>query len=196
MPDTTPPAPPAAPLATPLAAPTLPELFTGFLKIGLMGFGGVGPIARHIIVAERAWLDDRAYAELMGICQALPGANTVNAAVVLGDRFRGVAGALTCVFALMAMPLLALVALANIYDAFSAHPLAQIALTGAAASAAGLILGTALRLMSRAGLARWAWAMAAAAFLAVGVLRLPMLPALLVLVPLGLVAATVAARRG
>lgn len=43
-----------------------------------MGFGGVGPIARHIIVTERNWLDDRGYAELMGICQALPGANTVN----------------------------------------------------------------------------------------------------------------------
>ena len=177
------------------APPAVADLFTGFLKIGLMGFGGVGPVARHIIVAERGWLDDRAYAELMGICQALPGANTVNAAVVLGDRFRGVTGALACVFALMAMPLLSLVLLANVYDAFSAHPLTQAALTGAAASAAGLILGTALRLMSRAGLASWAWAVAAAAFLAVGVLRLPMLPSLLVLVPLGLAAATVAARR-
>jgi len=37
--------------------------------------------------------------------------------------------------------------------------------------------------------------MAAAAFVAVGLLRLPMLPALLVLVPLGLVAATLGARR-
>jgi chromate transporter len=173
----------------------LPALFTGFLKIGLMGFGGVGPIARHIIVAERGWLDDRGYAELMGICQALPGANTVNVAVMLGDRFRGPIGALTCLVALMAMPLLVLVAIANIYDAVSNHPLAQIALTGAAASAAGLILGTAARLLTRAGLARWAWIMAAAAFLAVGILRLPMLPALLVLVPLGLVAASLSARR-
>lgn len=177
------------------APPSLPALFTGFLKIGLMGFGGVGPVARHIIVAERGWLDDRGYAELIGICQALPGANTVNAAVMLGERFRGPIGALTCLVALMAMPLLALVAIANIYDAVSDHPLAQIALTGAAASAAGLILGTAARLLTRAGLARWAWIMAAAAFLAVGILRLPMLPTLLVLVPLGLVAASLSARR-
>ncbi|UZF92325.1 chromate transporter [Bosea sp. NBC_00550] len=181
--------------ATDAPPPSLSALFTGFLKIGLMGFGGVGPVARHIIVAERNWLDDRGYAELMGICQALPGANTVNAAVMLGDRFRGTMGALTCVFALMAMPLLSLVAIANIYDAVSDHPLAQVALTGAAASAAGLILGTALRLLTKAGLARWAWVMAAAAFLAIGVLRLPMLPTLLVLVPLGLAAASLGARR-
>ena len=175
--------------------PSLPNLFTGFLKIGMMGFGGVGPVARHIIVAERNWLDDRGYAELMGICQALPGANTVNAAVMLGDRFRGGIGALTCVFALMAMPLLCLVALANGYDAVSGHPLAQVALTGAAASAAGLILGTAARLLTKAGLASGAWVMAGAAFLAVGVLGLPMLPTLLLLVPLGLVSASLAARR-
>ena len=175
--------------------PSLPNLFTGFLKIGLMGFGGVGPIARHIIVTERNWLDDRGYAELIGICQALPGANTVNAAVMLGDRFRGGIGALTCVFALMAMPLLALIAIANIYDAVSDHPLAQVALTGAAASAAGLILGTAARLLTKAGLASWAWVMAGAAFLAVGVLGLPMLPTLLLLVPIGLVSASLAARR-
>ncbi|MBD3846780.1 chromate transporter [Bosea sp. SSUT16] len=185
----------SASASTSALRPRLPALFTGFLKIGLMGFGGVGPIARHIIVAERGWLDDRGYAELMGICQALPGANTVNVAVMLGDRFRGPIGALTCLVALMAMPLLVLVAIANIYDAVSNHPLAQIALTGAAASAAGLILGTAARLLTRAGLARWAWIMAAAAFLAVGILRLPMLPALLVLVPLGLVAASLSARR-
>lgn len=176
-------------------SPTLSSLFTGFLKIGLMGFGGVGPIARHIIVTERGWLDDRGYAELIGICQALPGANTVNAAVVLGDRFRGAMGALTCVFALMAMPLLCLVAIANVYDAVSDHPIAQVALTGAAASAAGLILGTSARLLSRAGLAPWGWIMAAGAFLAVGVLRLPMLPTLLLLVPLGLVLSAFAARR-
>ncbi|MDX3807747.1 MAG: chromate transporter [Bosea sp. (in: a-proteobacteria)] len=178
-----------------MAPPSLPNLFTGFLKIGLMGFGGVGPVARHIIVVERNWLDDRAYAEMMGICQALPGANTVNAAVMLGDRFRGVTGALACVFALMAMPLLSLITIANVYDAVSDHPLARVALTGAAASAAGLILGTAARLLTKAGLARWAWVMAAAAFLAVGVLRLPMLSTLLVLVPLGLVAASLGARR-
>jgi len=181
--------------ATDAKRPTLSNLFTGFLKIGMMGFGGVGPIARHIIVTERNWLDDRGYAELIGICQALPGANTVNAAVMLGDRFRGMAGALICVFGLMAVPLLSLVAIANFYDAVSDHPLAQVALTGAAASAAGLILGTAARLLTKAGLARWAWVMAAVAFLAIGVLRLPMLPTLLVLVPLGLVAATFGARR-
>ncbi|PTM39210.1 chromate transporter [Bosea sp. 124] len=179
--------------ATPV--PGLAGLFTGFLKIGLMGFGGVGPIARHVIVTERGWLDDRAYAQLLGVCQALPGANTVNAAVMIGDRYRGALGALTCVVALMAVPLFCLVGLATLYDAVADKPWAQVALTGAAASAAGLITGTAARLLTRAELALWGWALAAAAFLSVGVLRLPLLATLLVLIPVSIVAATLAARR-
>ncbi len=177
------------------SAPGLAELFTGFLKIGLMGFGGVGPIARHVIVTERRWLDDRAYAQLLGVCQALPGANTVNAAVMIGDRYRGALGSLTCVVALMAAPLMSLVALATLYDAVADKPWAQVALTGAAASAAGLIAGTAARLLTRAELALWGWALAGAAFLSVGIMRWPLLTTLLVLIPVAIVAATLAARR-
>lgn len=176
-------------------APGLAELFTGFLKIGLMGFGGVGPIARYVIVTERRWLDDRDYTRLLGVCQALPGANTVNAAVMIGDRYRGAAGALTCVVALMAAPLLCLVALATLYDAVADKPWAQVALTGAAASAAGLITGTAARLLTRAELAIWGWAVAGAAFLAVGVFRQPLLTTLLVLIPVAVAAAILTARR-
>jgi chromate transporter len=49
-----------------------------------MGFGGVAAVARHVLVVERAWVDDAEYGRLLGLCQALPGANTVNAAVMLG----------------------------------------------------------------------------------------------------------------
>lgn len=174
--------------------PSIAELSLGFLRIGLMGFGGVGPIARHVIVTERRWLDDRGYAELIGICQALPGANTVNAAVMIGDRYRGAAGAVACVIGLMAVPLLCLVMLALAYDAVSSQRWAQIALTGAAASAAGLITGTAIRLLARAGLAHWGWVVAALAFAGVGLVRLPLPVMLAALVPLSLIAATLAAR--
>ena len=33
-------------------------LFASFLKMGLLGFGGVLPWARRVIVDERRWLDD------------------------------------------------------------------------------------------------------------------------------------------
>ena len=64
-------------------------LFAAFLKIGLLGFGGVMPWARRVLVEERAWLSDREFAELIGMCQVLPGPNVVNLSVILGSLWTG-----------------------------------------------------------------------------------------------------------
>src|ERR1700746_150441 len=52
------------------------EVLLVFLKLGLTCFGG--PIAhigyfREEFVARRRWLDERAYADLVALCQFLPG---------------------------------------------------------------------------------------------------------------------------
>src|SRR5271170_1666651 len=52
------------------------EVFCAFLKLGLTSFGG--PIA-HIgyfhneFVVRRRWLDEKVYADLVALCQFLPG---------------------------------------------------------------------------------------------------------------------------
>jgi chromate transporter len=150
--------------------PSLGEMATAFFRIGLTGFGGVGPIARHVIVVQRRWMDDHAYAGLIGLCQALPGANTINAAVMLGDRHHGLRGAAVCLMALMLAPLAVLVALLGAYEVFAGAPILQVVLAGAAASASGLIAGTAGKLLMRSRARGWQWAIAGAAFCLVGLL--------------------------
>ena len=52
------------------------EVFTVFLKLGLTSFGG--PIA-HLgyfyreFIGRRRWLGESEYAQLLALCQALPG---------------------------------------------------------------------------------------------------------------------------
>ena len=82
---------PETPPPSPVSRATL---FAAFLKIGLLGFGGVMPWARRVLVEERAWLSDREFAELLGMCQVLPGPNVVNLAVILGARWQGAVGSL------------------------------------------------------------------------------------------------------
>ena len=120
------------------------ELFLGFLKIGLLGFGGIAPWARHVIIEERRWLTEKEFAAVLGIGQILPGPNTMNAAVMIGDRFQGVAGVLLCLLGQMAMPLVIVTSLAVVYQRFATVPEVKAALIGAAAGASGLVLGTAL----------------------------------------------------
>lgn len=72
-------------------------IFLVFLKLGLTSFGG--PIAhlgyfREAFVVRRRWLDDRAYAALVGLCQVLPGPASSQVGFAIGLREGGVAGAL------------------------------------------------------------------------------------------------------
>ena len=170
------------------------ELFAGFLKIGLLGFGGVGPQSRHIIVQERGWLSDREFAEVLGVGQMLPGPNTLNAAVMIGDRFQGPLGSLCCVLGLLAMPLVVVTCLAVVYDRFAALPEVGAGLTGAAAAAAGLVLGTALKMIRNVRLAGVAYAILALAFVAMTFLGWSLVSVVLVLAPVAVVLTALARR--
>jgi chromate transporter len=159
------------------------DLFLGFLKLGAIGFGGVGPLARRIVVEERRWLDESEFAALLGLSQALPGANICNFAILLGDRFCGPSGGLAALAGLLLAPLVILIAIASAFAVFAQNPDLRAALFGATAAAAGLALGTAIKMLKNLPRDRRLWAIAAAAFVAVALLRLPLPLALGVLAP-------------
>ena len=178
-----------------LARITRTTLFASFLKMGLLGFGGVLPWARRVIVDERHWLTDREFAELIGLCQVLPGPNVVNLSVIIGARTHGAVGALIAVSGILLVPVAVVLAIATFYASVAHEPLARNAIAGASAAAAGLILGTALRLVLQSRPPPRGLVVGAVAFVAVGVLQWPLLWVLLVLIVVA-VAAEWRATRG
>lgn len=166
------------------ARPTIAALFEGFMLIGLGGFGGVGPMARYIIVEKNAWLSEYDYAAMFGVGQILPGGNVLNVAVMLGDRFRGPLGAIAALAGIVSAPLVILLILSAIYDRFSENADVRFATAGAAAAGAGLFIGTALKMGRNLKPTPVGLAIAAAAFLAIAVLRTPLLATVAVLAPL------------
>ena len=170
------------------------DLFQGFLKIGMLGFGGVAAIARHVIVEDRHWLNEKEYATILGLGKVLPGANTVNAAVMIGNRFRGRTGALVAVAAILAMPLLVLILAAVAYSHYADSPYVNAALAGAAAGAAGMTAGTGLKMITNLRPHPIGIATCIAGVLAIGVWQLPLLPVVAVLIPVALLATWLARR--
>ena len=79
------------------------EVFAAFLKLGLSSFGG--PIAhlgyfRDELVVRRKWLDESAYADLVALCQFLPGPASSQVGFSLGVlRGNGLLGGLAAWFA-------------------------------------------------------------------------------------------------
>jgi chromate transporter len=171
------------------------ELFLGFLKIGLLGFGGVAPWARHMIVEERKWLTDKDYAAIIGVGTILPGPNTVNAAVMIGDRYQGPLGAILCLVALMAAPIVILIGVATIYAQFIAAPHVGAAVGGASSAAAGLIIGAALKMARKLPWATTTALFGFCAFIAVAFLRWPLFLVVCVVAPLSLIGAILERRR-
>lgn len=73
------------------------EVFLIFLRLGLTSFGG--PIAhlgyfREEFVARRQWLSERSYADLVALCQFLPGPASSQVGLALGLSRAGYGGAL------------------------------------------------------------------------------------------------------
>ena len=166
--------------------PTKFRLYLGFFKIGVCAFGGVGPWARRVIVEEERWLTEREYAELLGLGQVLPGPNVGNVSVFIGDRFHGLIGSMLALGGLMSGPLLTLLVMAQLYDRFGAIPAIDGAIGGVAAAAAGLFLGTALKMAERLKLSLPALAVLGSAFVAIGLFRWPLTTVVLALAPVSI----------
>jgi chromate transporter len=173
-------------VTAPQAAVGASALFLGFLKIGLSGFGGVMPFARHMIVEEQRWLTEIEFLDVLSLSQFLPGPNIVNVSVIIGRRFRGVIGSVAACTGLMLMPLVIVLALATLYAQFAEIARVREAFSGVSASASGLILATALKLARPLKQYRWQIGVCAVAFVGIALVRVPLVWLLAVLCPLSI----------
>jgi chromate transporter len=125
------------------------EVFLAFLKLGLTSFGG--PIAhlgyfREAFVVRRRWLDEHAYADLVGLCQFLPGPASSQVGFSIGLMRAGFPGALAAWLGFTLPSAILLVLLARG--------------VGALGSAAGAGLLHGLKLVAVAIIAQAIWGMA------------------------------------
>src|SRR6202167_6592124 len=91
------------------------QVFSAFLKLGLTSFGG--PVAhlgyfRQEFVERRKWFDERAYADLVALCQFLPGPASSQVGIAIGLLRAGYPGALAAWVAFTLPSAIALVAFA------------------------------------------------------------------------------------
>ncbi len=165
------------------------ELFLGFLKIGMMGFGGVALVARHVIVEDRRWMDDRDYAALLGFGQILPGANVTNMAILLGARNGGIIGVVAAIGGLLAAPLLILLVLASAYAQAANHPVVSHAITTMASVSGGLLIGTGFKSARKAKLDKTGFLFLILGFASVVFFHVSIIAVLLCLLPLSILIA-------
>lgn len=174
--------------AEPLQPASLGALFYEFLKVSFLGAGGGIALAQRAAVDDRRWLTQAEFTDALTLCQFLPGPNVIGIAVCVGAKTRGALGALAAIAGFVVIPGCIGFALALVYLGQTRIPLIQHILTGISAAAAGLMLGTGLRLLKpHRGNARVV-AFAALAFAGLAIARLPLLLVLAALAPLSIAA--------
>ncbi|WP_374991454.1 chromate transporter [Bradyrhizobium sp. LHD-71] len=166
-------------------APRLVELFIAFAKMSLMGFGGVLVWARRAIVEQHKWMTAEQFNQTFALCHFLPGPNIVNLSVVFGSKFRGIPGAIAAFLGLVLPPVLIVLCLAILYARFGEIEALRRTLAGVVCATAGLFFATVVKMMQPIVKERSVVALVviAAVFAAVGLMRWPLQPVLLVAVP-------------
>jgi chromate transporter len=196
MPPDSPPAAIPAPNSPAFVPPSLFALFVAFAKMSLAGFGGVLVWARRGIVDQHKWMTADEFNETFALCHFLPGPNIVNLSVVFGARFRGIAGGIAAFAGLVGPPVVIVTILAALYQHFGEIDALRRTLAGVSCAAVGLLISVVFRMMmpllrkrDLVGLV-----VLVAVFIAIGLLRLPLVAVLLVAIPLS-IAITFAMRK-
>src|SRR5262245_293878 len=98
------------------APASLATIFWIFFKIGSLSFGGgLTAWLYREIVEQRRLMRDTDFMAALTLAQVLPGINTANLSVYIGQRLRGVPGALAAILGLILVPFFAVIIMGSIY---------------------------------------------------------------------------------
>lgn len=159
------------------------DLFVSFTWLALQGFGGVLAVVQRELVEKKRWMTREQFVEDWAVAQIMPGPNVVNLSMMIGGRYFGLPGAMAALAGMLTAPMVLVLLLAALYGSVADSAVAQNALRGMGAVAAGLVTATGIKLI--AALDKNAMGMGACIFLAVltfiaiGLLRWPLLWVLL-----------------
>jgi len=129
------------------ARASLASIFWTFLVIGATSFGG-GMVAylREMLVSQRRWVDDEGFVTALEIGQTLPGLNSTNVSIIVGDSLRGVPGAVAAFLGVILPGTVVLLTIGILYGMQSESPAFVAILDGAGAAAVGLLVAVTLQI--------------------------------------------------
>jgi len=166
---------------------SLLSLFIEFLLIGAVSFGGGIVAYQKILLTEKKkWLSQDEFMAALAISQTMPGLNSVNLAVLAGDKLRGGIGALVAMLGLI-LPGATFVMIAGYaYSEGQDHPIVNLLLAGIAAAATGLLAAITYKIGSKHFQHIKPLLIIVATFVLMSVLHLSLIWVLLIMAPIAL----------
>jgi chromate transporter len=169
-----------------IPAVSLSALFLAFLQVSLGGFGGGLVWVRRMVIDRRRWLSEHDFADVLSLCQFLPGPNVASITVCVGAKLRGPAGAAAALAGFIIVPWAVGFTLGVLLLEYAHHPLIRNILGGVSAAAAGLMIATGIRLLWTHRTRPVALLFAVLAFVGLVFAKVPLLVLVVMLAPLSI----------
>ena len=166
------------------------DIYRTFFWIGLFSFGGgLLPWIQREVVTVRKWMTDEEFFPAVALSQVLPGVNSANVSVYVGQHLRGAAGATVALAAMLSGPFVTVLVAAVSYKFVLGVPAIQAAAAGMAAGAIGMLLCTAMSAVRATGIRPGPVAVMIATFVAIAWFHLSLVAVVAVMTPISVLVA-------
>lgn len=163
---------------------SLATIFWIFFQIGSLSVGGgLTAWLYREVVEKRRLMPEADFMGALTLAQVLPGINMSNLSVYVGQRLRGVQGAVVAMLGLILVPFFAIIFVGSVYARLLDMPGLHHVLDGLASAAVALLLAMGLKAIKVTRMQPRQLGLAAAVVVLVGILRVPMVPVIIVLAP-------------
>ena len=125
------------------------DLYWTYLKIGCVNFGGgyaMLPLLERVLVNKKGWTTMDELRDYFAIGQCTPGVIALNVSTFIGQKRRGVAGAVAAALGFLTCPIALIIVIAAFLRNYASEPLVQHAFAGIRVCVCVLILQAILRL--------------------------------------------------
>ena len=136
------------------------DMFLTFARVGVMTFGGgyaMLPILQREVVENKGWATEEELMDYFAIGQCTPGVIAVNTATFIGQKLKGIFGAIFATLGVVFPSLVIISLLAGVIEAFSHLVWVQNAFGGIRVCVCVLILNSVLTLGKKAIKNKLSW---------------------------------------
>lgn len=101
------------------------QLFLSFFKIGAFTFGGgyaMIPLIQREVVYRKKWLQETEFIDMLALAQSVPGPISLNTAVFVGNKMRGIRGSLFSSLGIILPSFIIILLIALVFTEFKSNP--------------------------------------------------------------------------
>ncbi|MBC2581484.1 chromate transporter [Clostridium sp. DJ247] len=151
------------------------KIFWIFFKIGTFTFGGgltMLPLIQKEVVDKQKWIEEEEILDVFAICQSVPGVIAINSAIFVGNKVRGVSGAIAATLGVVLPAFISIILILVALTGIRNNIYVEKVFGGIRAAATALILLSAIKLGKGALKSNWQYVVAVLSFLIIVILNI------------------------